>query len=333
MPENPSAKSLNEAPGPVTYSVVPSTPSIPRRPATTSGSWSVTSGLNGRIAWTALPSCDGISGVASPTRASPAMVFACARRSPICPSCCWSSFCSPSHRRITGRARVVWNSRCSSVTRVDSALSGRKAAESFSWTELSPPPSDPRGPASPNHRRAMIAGRSQRGTEDRRGMISLDGRLSRSSREYLGADDGGDMDEQRRELALLLRRLTVELDAVGQRFADLHGLNRTDVRALVAIMDAARRGQSLTAGGLGDAVDLRSASTTALVDRLERVGHVRRVRDPEDRRRVALEISDSAMAAGGEFFGGLQRDLVAAMSGFTDDERAVVHRFLTAMTD
>src|SRR3954453_29480 len=145
-------------------------------------------------------------------------------------------------------------------------------------------------------------------------------------------NSGGGMDEHRRELALLLRRLTVELDAVGQRFAQLHGLNRTDVRALVAIMDAARRGQSLTAGGLGDAVDLRSASVTALVDRLERVGHVRRVRDPEDRRRVALEISDSAMAAGGEFFGGLQRDLVAAMADFSDDELAVIHRFLTEMT-
>ena len=137
----------------------------------------------------------------------------------------------------------------------------------------------------------------------------------------------------RQELALLLRRLTVELDAVGQRFADLHGLNRTDVRALVAVMDAARRGTSLTAGGLGEAVDLRSASVTALVDRLERVGHLRRVRDPEDRRRVSLQISDSAMAAGAEFFGGLQRDLVAAMSGYSDEELAVVARFLAEMTD
>jgi DNA-binding MarR family transcriptional regulator len=142
--------------------------------------------------------------------------------------------------------------------------------------------------------------------------------------------DVGDI--ERRELALLLRRLTVELDAVGQRFAELHGLNRTDVRALVAIMDAARRGEALTAGRLGDAVDLRSASVTALVDRLERVGHVRRVRDTGDRRRVALEISDSAMAAGGEFFGGLQRDLTAAMADYTDDELVVVRRFLEDMT-
>jgi len=132
---------------------------------------------------------------------------------------------------------------------------------------------------------------------------------------------------ERQEVALLLRRLTVELDAVGQRFAELHGLNRTDVRALVAIMDAARRGQALTAGGLGDAVELRSASVTALLDRLEKAGHVRRIRDAEDRRRVVLEMSDSAMAAGASFFGGLQRELLAAMEGYTDEELAVVHRF------
>src|SRR3954471_4084607 len=147
-------------------------------------------------------------------------------------------------------------------------------------------------------------------------------------RENTGAHGG----EDSQELPLLLRRLNVELDAVGERFAQLHGLNRTDVRALVAIMDAARRGKALTAGRLGDAVDLRSASVTALVDRLEKVGHVRRVRDPGDRRRVALEMSESAMAAGGEHFGGLARDLTAAMDDYTDDELAVVRRFLEDMT-
>jgi len=143
------------------------------------------------------------------------------------------------------------------------------------------------------------------------------------------AADGVD----RQELALLLRRLTIELDAVGERFAGIHGLGRTDVRALVAIMDAARSGAALTAGALGAAVDLSSASVTALVDRLERAGHVRRVRDSDDRRRVSLEMSDSAMAAGAAYFGGLQRDLAVAMRGYSDDELAVVGRFLTDMTD
>ncbi len=144
----------------------------------------------------------------------------------------------------------------------------------------------------------------------------------------MATDGGGD----RQELALLLRRLTIELDAVGERFAGLHGLGRTDVRALVAIMDAARSGAALTAGALGAAVDLSSASVTALVDRLERAGHVRRVRDGEDRRRVSLEMTDSAMAAGAEYFGGLQRDLVAAMEGYSETDLAVVRRFLRDMT-
>ncbi len=143
------------------------------------------------------------------------------------------------------------------------------------------------------------------------------------------ADDAA---RTRQELALLLRRLNVELDAVGRRFAEAHGLNRTDVRALVAVMDAARRGEALTAGRLGEAVDLRSASVTALVDRLERAGHLRRVRDPEDRRRVGLEMSESAMVAGAEHFGGLARDLTAAMEGYTDEELAVVRRWLEDMT-
>jgi DNA-binding MarR family transcriptional regulator len=149
------------------------------------------------------------------------------------------------------------------------------------------------------------------------------------------ADDGGQerASAPREELALMLRRLTVELDAVGQRFAAVHGLNRTDVRALVAIMDAARSGRPMTAGALGAAVELSSASVTALVDRLERAGHVRRVRDEADRRRVVLEMSPSATAAGTEFFGGLQRDLVAAMAAFRADELAAVHRFLAGMTE
>jgi DNA-binding MarR family transcriptional regulator len=142
-----------------------------------------------------------------------------------------------------------------------------------------------------------------------------------------------EVDPARQELALLLRRLTVELDAVGQRFAGLHGLGRTDVRALVAVMDAARRGEALTAGRLGAAVELSSASVTALVDRMERAGYLRRVRDTADRRRVTLEMSDSAMAAGAEFFGGLQRDLLAEMADYSDEELAVVRRFLTGMTD
>jgi DNA-binding MarR family transcriptional regulator len=148
-----------------------------------------------------------------------------------------------------------------------------------------------------------------------------------------GAGVPDDTAATRLDISLLLRRLTVELDAVGERFAQAQRLNRTDVRALVAIMDAARGGDPLTAGRLGAAVELTSASTTALLDRLERMGHLHRVRDQEDRRRVLLEMSESAMSAGAAHFGGLQRDLAAAMGAYTDEELELVSRFLRDMVD
>jgi DNA-binding MarR family transcriptional regulator len=135
------------------------------------------------------------------------------------------------------------------------------------------------------------------------------------------------------DISLLLRRMTVELDAVGGRFAATHGLNRTDVRALVVVMDAARSGRPITAGRLGEAVELASASTTALLDRLERAGHLHRVRDPADGRRVVLEMSEPAMTAGAEHFGGLQGALAAVMQGYGEAELALVARFLGDVTD
>jgi len=90
------------------------------------------------------------------------------------------------------------------------------------------------------------------------------------------------------EIVHLLRAVTVELGLHSARFANRHGMHPTDVRALIALMDASRAGEEMTAGRLGAALGLNSAGTTALVDRLERAGHVRRVRGEKDRRRVVV---------------------------------------------
>ena len=102
------------------------------------------------------------------------------------------------------------------------------------------------------------------------------------------------------------------------------------MRALVAVMDASRGGQIMTPGRLGEELNLTSPSVTALVDRLERQGHLRRVRDQRDRRRVTLEIEPRALALGAEFFGPLNRDLLAAMEAFSEAELEVASRFLEA---
>jgi len=42
-------------------------------------------------------------------------------------------------------------------------------------------------------------------------------------------------------LVRLLRQLTVETDRFAEMFGEAHGLHRTDLNALVVIMDAGRR--------------------------------------------------------------------------------------------
>ncbi|MFF4947878.1 MarR family transcriptional regulator [Streptomyces chattanoogensis] len=125
-----------------------------------------------------------------------------------------------------------------------------------------------------------------------------------------------------------LRSVTVELDLLGAEFAQQNGLHPTDLRALICLLDAARSGTPTTPGRLGAQLGVNSAGTTALVDRLERLGHVRRVRDTRDRRRVLLEVDERAVALGELFFGPLITEIVEAMGTFTASEMATVQRFL-----
>ncbi len=134
-------------------------------------------------------------------------------------------------------------------------------------------------------------------------------------------------------LVHLLRGLTVELDQFGAEFARLHHLHPTDLRALIHLLDAGRSGVAATPGRLGEQLGLNSASVTALVDRLEGFGHVRRVRDTGDRRRVFLVVEDQAVTLGWSFFGPLITAMVDAMGSFGEAELETVRRFLISMTE
>jgi DNA-binding MarR family transcriptional regulator len=77
-----------------------------------------------------------------------------------------------------------------------------------------------------------------------------------------------------------------------QAVADAAGLNRTDMR----IIDVLDREGAVTAGRLADVTGLSSGAMTTALDRLERSGHARRVRDAGDRRRVLVELTETAQA-------------------------------------
>ncbi|MDT0455228.1 helix-turn-helix domain-containing protein [Streptomyces sp. DSM 41527] len=135
------------------------------------------------------------------------------------------------------------------------------------------------------------------------------------------------------DLVHLLREVTLRLDLAGARFAGDNGLHPTDLRALISLLDAARNGAESTPGRLGERLGLNSAGTTALVDRLERLGLIRRVRDTRDRRRVLLEVNERAVTLGRSFFGPLIDRTIALLATFEAGEQAAIRRFLSGVRD
>ena len=99
-----------------------------------------------------------------------------------------------------------------------------------------------------------------------------------------------------------VRKAQVATDALDQAVADHFGMNRTDMRAL-DVLD--QRGR-LTAGELAEAMHLTSGAITSVLDRLEKGGWAKRVRDPDDRRRVLVEAAPSVKAIGEDIYGPIE---------------------------
>jgi DNA-binding MarR family transcriptional regulator len=83
----------------------------------------------------------------------------------------------------------------------------------------------------------------------------------------------------------------------------------------------------LTAGRIAELTGLSTGAVTGVVDRLERAGFVRRVRDEEDRRKVFVE----AVLVGAKPSEPCGEVLEGALSRFSPQERAVVERFQNAV--
>lgn len=143
-------------------------------------------------------------------------------------------------------------------------------------------------------------------------------------------------DDERARLQRVLvddvRTLTYRTQHLAHAFAEHQTMHPTDLEAMVHVMQAETDGDPLTAGGLAGALNLSSAATTSVVDRLERAGHVQRERDAVDRRRVHLRITREAMGVAGAFFGPLGRRTDAVMAQFSEAELAAVHRFLVGFS-
>lgn len=148
-------------------------------------------------------------------------------------------------------------------------------------------------------------------------------------------DDAEDEARQTRmtDISTLLRRLKSESDRLALAVAADQHLGHTDIAALMHVMEHDAAGQPMTAGDLQRVLGLSSGATTAVVDRLEAVGHARRDRDPGDRRRIRLHWDTKGREVGMRYFGPLAGRLVAVLDGFDDAEQEVVRRFLAEVVE
>jgi DNA-binding MarR family transcriptional regulator len=111
-------------------------------------------------------------------------------------------------------------------------------------------------------------------------------------------------EERKRSLEELPRALRTFLsasDAFDEALGNVLGLNATDVRCV----DLLDQYGTMTAGALASVAGLSTGAVTFLLDRLERAGFVRRLRDVEDRRRVHVELVPFARTRISELHAGL----------------------------
>src|SRR6266508_2616971 len=98
--------------------------------------------------------------------------------------------------------------------------------------------------------------------------------------------------------------------------AERVGLGATDEKTLFILS----RAGPITAGEIAQHTGLTTASVTNLIDRLERKGFVRRVRDTKDRRRIIVELNEARLAEFDRLFSAIQASFDTVLDDYSDAE-------------
>ena len=114
-------------------------------------------------------------------------------------------------------------------------------------------------------------------------------------------------------------------DTVGR----LVGLNSTDLECLDLLYLAG----VTTAGRLASHTGLTTGAMTAVIDRLEDAGFVRRLRDPHDRRRVLVEALPGSMSHIEPLYSRLAATTARLHAEYDDRRLAVVVDYLSRALD
>lgn len=122
-----------------------------------------------------------------------------------------------------------------------------------------------------------------------------------------------------KESSALFRRYLSSMVLHSLTSAEAAGLNATDYFTL-NLLDLEG---ALTSGELATRTGLTTGATTRLIDRLEKGGHVRRVHDPADRRKVIVEMAEAPEGVA-RAVAGARRRLGAVITSYPPEQQAVL---------
>ncbi len=106
--------------------------------------------------------------------------------------------------------------------------------------------------------------------------------------------------------------------------AEQIGLGPTEEKTLLILSGLG----PLTAGEIADQTGLTTGSVTNLIDRMEKKGFVRRIRDTKDRRRVIVEVNEDSMAQLYTVFGSMQGSFDDLYDPYSDEQIATIIDYL-----
>lgn len=127
-------------------------------------------------------------------------------------------------------------------------------------------------------------------------------------------------------------RLLQEFGQASDRYVEstgaIYGTHRTDMNALSIIINYEQRGLLPSPRDLSRELQLSSPATTAMLDRLEKLGMIERQRSDRDRRVIRIAMTSKARTKGREMFMPLGIKMLDILSGYDEEQLQVISKFM-----
>lgn len=131
------------------------------------------------------------------------------------------------------------------------------------------------------------------------------------------------------ELTVLSNRFSNATVQYHQAAAEKFGLNATDMKML-PLLDS---NNMMSAGDIGAHLGLTSGAVTSVIDRLARIGLVRRVPHKDDRRKVMVELVPEAIAEAYKVYRPLADVMRQFFSSQTPEQLDTLAQFMKTSMD